>query len=1257
MDNFILYDDICKSDHSVIYKGRRKGSINFVAIHCVEKVLRPEITNLVRLTFEMNHKNVIKFYEWYETSNHLWLVVELCSAGTLELILDQDTCLPEASIKKFGIDLCEGLFYIHSLGVLFCDLVPKKIMIDGEGNLKLSDFGFSKAENEDLEAVFHETVENTNSQWTQNASESESKEPKIYKKPFGDISYMAPEILLGEDNSYASDLWSLGCILYKMYTGSCPFFADNDEHLKHMIIYKELPNPKGNKLSTKPSNEFLSLLKGLLEKDPSKRLTWNQLIKHPFWDGNLKHLHQGKSIIVDGKEQILEENEDEEDDKALPLNFSRMSTDRPRASTIIEQKPEINVSFSISSRLPLSPQPTIQTRNPVECKDSDLNESTNTLVSQNFDKEEKLTDTMIESLNEYRRLFFLPSELNASQIVDNPKIQKPVAMKFEPKALTYINAKLFKAENFTKISKDEYSKVMETIKANTNVPTDKSAGAIKQKLHLMNYIGTMCCESNKIADSLIQVELYKDLLNIIKNGHNLEMKMKASRIFGILFNKAKKLEESKELTEVIQNLVDVISANRKDLKFKQALLPALGEIIYFICCQEEQLGNPVENWTIPSLAYVLLIRNIGEDLISNHIICKIIENIASTTTGNVKKFLNNPAEIVNALWSCFNHSANNENLRVAALNALSMLSSHSIDIFSTLVDKVGPDAILDCLSHNNSHIQLPILTMIAMLTNETNSKNLPEKKLLPKLVQIYESTSVPCRSKAYILTFVLLKQQSDLLIPFSQSKLINSLERDIRKNFPIKEENDYIHKMINMLIDLIVSISSTILDDNLACLESVYGRKNPSTTQTKIIKRSIPSMIILKVLLTSQTFRSKLIDEDFVEKFAKVIKLSKFISNGELNLDAICGPDTMSEYIDSIIVILDTIIQNNEIMKNQAQKIIKYILPALLDNIDSQNSNLRVESLKIVSEISNLFFNKQNDWVQSDLKDELKYKIETQFFDMLDNLLVQSEPLPFFSLLIIQNTLIYDITLINVLKVKDILPKLMKLLQNYRHKIGSTLVSTLLKIINIWSSSIDPMDLYENGIVEILKSFVMDISKIKKLDDRVTTEVLIDILKIIDNLLKFVSEYVKKALQAKKIGGAGDTMAQQAEKLLQINKPFVACNSFLISLFVNEDQEINELSSKIVWVVMQLFGTECKDILTQDHLNTLMVAIMHSNFKKQKILLRIAKRMITVDKNSLELSKTIGQNFFENMKNLKNSANSEANVALSSLIDEILKLV
>jgi serine/threonine-protein kinase ULK4 len=142
-------------------------------------------------------------------------------------------------------------------------------MVDGDGCLKLSDFGFAKLEGEDLESIFKETFDATSSQWSQSGS---NKPLKTYKKPFGDLRSIAPEVLIGEENTQESDLWSLGCMLYQMYTGNCPYVANDPEQLKHMILGKELPNPKGNKLSTKISQEFLNLLRGLLVKDPSKRL-------------------------------------------------------------------------------------------------------------------------------------------------------------------------------------------------------------------------------------------------------------------------------------------------------------------------------------------------------------------------------------------------------------------------------------------------------------------------------------------------------------------------------------------------------------------------------------------------------------------------------------------------------------------------------------------------------------------------------------------------------------------------------------------------------------------------------------------------------------------------------------------------------------------------------------------------------------------------------------------------------------------------
>lgn len=146
-------------------------------------------------------------------------------------------------------------------------------------------------------------------------------------------------------------------------------------------------------------------------------------------------------------EQIQEEDEDHNlitESNKNPLCFSRLSTDRPRTaggafgSIILDQQkqPEINVSFSISSRLPASPQATIQTRNPIQYKESDEQKSTGSssvstvVLSQKVVTSNPANDTGLtvgprdkdQSLNEYRRMFFLPSELNVSQIIDNPKV-------------------------------------------------------------------------------------------------------------------------------------------------------------------------------------------------------------------------------------------------------------------------------------------------------------------------------------------------------------------------------------------------------------------------------------------------------------------------------------------------------------------------------------------------------------------------------------------------------------------------------------------------------------------------------------------------------------------------------------------------------------------------------------------------------------------------------------------------------------------
>uniref|UniRef100_A0A7N4Q0Z5 Unc-51 like kinase 4 n=1 Tax=Sarcophilus harrisii TaxID=9305 RepID=A0A7N4Q0Z5_SARHA len=266
MENFILYEEIGKGSKTVVYKGRRKGTINFVAILCTDKCKRPEITNWVRLTHEIKHKNIVTFHEWYETSNHLWLVVELCTGGSLELVIAQDEHLPEDVVREFGIDLVTGLHHIHKLGILFCDLSPGKILLEGPGTLKYSNFSLAKAEGENLEEFFALVASE------EGGGDGENIQRRCMRSRVkGSPIYTAPEVIKGMDFSIASDLWSLGCLLYEMFSGRPPFFSESFSDLVEQILYQELlpPTPKDSTLP-EASPEFVNLLDGLLQKDPQK---------------------------------------------------------------------------------------------------------------------------------------------------------------------------------------------------------------------------------------------------------------------------------------------------------------------------------------------------------------------------------------------------------------------------------------------------------------------------------------------------------------------------------------------------------------------------------------------------------------------------------------------------------------------------------------------------------------------------------------------------------------------------------------------------------------------------------------------------------------------------------------------------------------------------------------------------------------------------------------------------------------------------
>eukprot|EP00775_Hariotina_reticulata_P001705 gene1705-2051_t len=247
LENYHVIDLVGEGSFGKVYKGRRKCTGQITAMKFIVKQGKSEkdIRNLrqeIEILRQLRHENIIQMLDAFETKT------EFC-VGELFEILEDDQCLPEDVVQSVAKQLVRALHYLHSNRIIHRDMKPQNILIGSGGVVKLCDFGFARAM---------------------------SCNTMVLTSIKGTPLYMAPELVQEQPYNHTVDLWSLGVILYELYVGQPPFYTNSIYSLIHHIVKDPVKYPASI------GGDFKSFLKGLLNKKPSDRLGWPDLLDHPF---------------------------------------------------------------------------------------------------------------------------------------------------------------------------------------------------------------------------------------------------------------------------------------------------------------------------------------------------------------------------------------------------------------------------------------------------------------------------------------------------------------------------------------------------------------------------------------------------------------------------------------------------------------------------------------------------------------------------------------------------------------------------------------------------------------------------------------------------------------------------------------------------------------------------------------------------------------------------------------------------------------
>lgn len=271
LGEYRVYDAIGRGGYGYVFLGRKPSEKHFVAIKILPITkATPELSrrfqNEIELQKDLRHPNLVRFVESGQDGNVNFMVHEFMDGSDVRALLRQETILPLETAAAIIAQIAYGLQYLHEQGIVHRDIKPANILLSSQGTAKLIDFGFAVP----IDAFYMAMLQNSDEESNANNKTLDTS-LLTAGRVAGTVDYMSPDQLRHPASPVPSwDIYSLGCTLYQMLTGTVPFPVGDTQEKFRTKLQSE---PKDARIYNQAIPfDIADLLRSMLLPTPTYRI-------------------------------------------------------------------------------------------------------------------------------------------------------------------------------------------------------------------------------------------------------------------------------------------------------------------------------------------------------------------------------------------------------------------------------------------------------------------------------------------------------------------------------------------------------------------------------------------------------------------------------------------------------------------------------------------------------------------------------------------------------------------------------------------------------------------------------------------------------------------------------------------------------------------------------------------------------------------------------------------------------------------------